>query len=200
MMAAEWMITVWLRIKSLLRRRQLDRDLREELSFHLAMRQEKYQSAGMTSKDAHAAARRRFGNLTEFKEACRQMWTFAFLETLWQDIRYGLRQLRRNPGFTAVAVIILALGIGANAAIFRLIDAVRLRTLPVKDPNTLAIIHLNRNHCCVGIHYGPYAEFTYPLWRQIRQRQKAFSSVAVWPQGILTWPRAAKWIMRMRFG
>ena len=135
---------------------------------------------GMPPEEAHYAALRKFGNVTQAKEGAWKVWSVGWLEELWQDMRYGLRQLRRSPGFTAVAVLTLALGIGANAAIFRLIDAVRLRTLPVRNPNTLAIIHLNRNQCCIGIHYGTYAEFTYPLWQQVRQRQKAFSSVAAW--------------------
>lgn len=100
--------------------------------------------------------------------------------TLIKDIRYGLRMLAKNPAFTAVAVLTLALGIGANTAIFQLIDAVRLRTLPVKDPGTLAIIHLNNNHWGSGNFNGPYANFTYPLWKQVEERQQGFSSVAAW--------------------
>jgi predicted permease len=88
--------------------------------------------------------------------------------------------LAKSRGFAAVAVLTLALGIGANAAIFQLIDAVRLRTLPVKDPSTLAIVHLNRNHWGQGNFNGPYSDFTFPMWEQIRQRQQAFSSLAVW--------------------
>jgi putative ABC transport system permease protein len=103
-----------------------------------------------------------------------------FMSALLQDIRYGLRMLAKNPGFTAVAVLTLALGIGANTAIFQLIDAVRLRTLPVKDPQTLAIVHIDKNHWGSGNFNGPYAEFTFPLWQQVEQRQQAFSSVAAW--------------------
>jgi len=99
---------------------------------------------------------------------------------LLQDIRYGLRVLGKSPGFAAVAILTLALGIGANAAIFQLIDAVRLRTLPVKDPQTLGIVHLNTNHWNSGNFNGPYAEFTFPLWQQVQQRQQAFSSIAAW--------------------
>lgn len=99
---------------------------------------------------------------------------------LWQDLRFGMRMLAKAPGFAAIAVLTLALGIGANTAIFQLIDAVRLRTLPVRDPETLAIVHLNRNHWASGNFNGPYAEYTYPLWQQIRQRQQAFSSIAAW--------------------
>jgi len=102
------------------------------------------------------------------------------MRTLWQDLKYGLRMLAKSPGFAAVAILTLALGIGANAAIFQLIDAVRLRTIPVEDPGTLAIVHVNRNHWGSGNFSGPYSEYTYPLWQQIRQRQEAFSSLAVW--------------------
>jgi len=101
------------------------------------------------------------------------------MATLIHDLRYGIRMLAKNPGFSAVAVLTLALGIGANAAIFQLIDAVRLRTLPVKDPQTLAIVHLNNNHWGQGSFNGP-AEFTFPLWRQVEQRQQAFSSITAW--------------------
>ena len=102
------------------------------------------------------------------------------METLLQDLRYSVRMLAKAPGFALVAVLTLALGIGANAAIFQLLDAVRLRTLPVNDPNTLAIVHLNKNHWGQGNFNGPYSEFTFPLWQQIRERQEAFSSIAVW--------------------
>ncbi len=102
------------------------------------------------------------------------------MNTLIQDLRYGLRMLAKSPGFTAVAILTLALGIGANAAIFQLIDAVRLRTLPVKDPQTLAIVHLDKKHWAEGDFNGPYSEYTFPLWQQIQQRQQAFSSIAVW--------------------
>jgi predicted permease len=88
--------------------------------------------------------------------------------------------LAKAPGFALVAVLTLALGIGANATIFQLIDAVRLRTLPVSDPQTLAIVHVNKNHWGQGNFSGPYSEFTFPLWQQIRKGQEAFSSTAVW--------------------
>ncbi len=105
-----------------------------------------------------------------------------FSAELWQDLRYGVRVLAKSPGFALIALLTLSLGIGANAAIFQLIDAVRLRTLPVRSPNTLAIIHLNTNHWGSGNFNGPYANFTYPLWKQVEQRQEAFSSIAAWGQ------------------
>ena len=99
---------------------------------------------------------------------------------LLQDLRYSLRMLAKSPGFAAVAILTLALGIGANAAIFQLIDAVRMRTLPVKDPSTLGIVHLNTSNWNSGNFNGPYANFTFPLWQQVEQRQEAFSSIAAW--------------------
>ncbi len=107
------------------------------------------------------------------------------MNTLLQDIRYGLRMLAKSPGFAAVAILTLALGIGANAAIFQLIDAVRLRTIPVRDPGTLAIVHMDRHGWGSGNFNGSYADYTYGLWQQIRQRQQAFSSIAVWSSGQL---------------
>src|SRR5215469_4320191 len=105
------------------------------------------------------------------------------MRPLLQDLRYGFRMLAKSPGFTAVAIVTLAMGIGANAAIFQLINAVRLRTLPVKDPNRLAIVHLDKKHWGSGNFNGPYAEFTFPLWQQVQQRQQAFSSIAAWGGG-----------------
>src|SRR5690348_15261489 len=105
------------------------------------------------------------------------------MNALMQDIRYGLRMLGKSPGFAAVAILTLALGIGANAAIFQLIGAVRLRTLPVKDPSSLGVVHINKNHWGSGNFNGPYAEFTFPLWKQVEQRQEAFSSIAAWGGG-----------------
>src|SRR5215469_4271077 len=97
------------------------------------------------------------------------------MRPLLQDLRYGFRMLAKSPGFTAVAIVTLALGIGANAAIFQLIDAVRLRTLPVKDPNRLAIVHIDKKHWGSGNFIGPYADFTFPLSQPVRRCPGAFS-------------------------
>ncbi|MGH9735222.1 MAG: ABC transporter permease [Candidatus Acidiferrales bacterium] len=102
------------------------------------------------------------------------------MREMMQDVRYGLRLLGKSPGFAVVAILTLALGIGANAAIFQLIDAVRLRTLPVQDPNQLAIVHIDKKHWGSGNFNGSYAEFTFPLWEQVKQRQQPFSSIAAW--------------------
>lgn len=102
------------------------------------------------------------------------------MTALWHDLRYGFRLLRFSPGFTLVAVMTLALGVGANTAIFQLIDAIRLRTIPVKNPEKLATIRIADRNWGSGSFSGPYAQLTFPLWEQIRKHQKGFSSISAW--------------------
>jgi putative ABC transport system permease protein len=139
-MPHEWLTEAWLRAKALVKRKRLERDLEEELEFHLAMRAEKNRALGIGANDAKAGARRRFGNVTLVKEDCREMWTFTWIETLWQDLRYAARILAKNPGFVAVVVFSLALGIGANTAVFSALDTVMLHALPYEHPDNLATI------------------------------------------------------------
>jgi predicted permease len=136
----EWLTSVRLKWKALVKRRKLDRDLEEELRFHLAMREEKNRAAGLAADDAPFAARRKFGNITLLKEACREMWTFALVENFWQDVRYATRSLAKSPGFLGVVVFSLALGIGANTTIFSVINAAMLRSLPYPNAGRLAVI------------------------------------------------------------
>jgi putative ABC transport system permease protein len=163
------------RLLALLKRDELENNLDDELKFHVEMKTREYVAEGMSPQDARAAALRQFGNVMRTKETARSAWSFPALESILQDIRYGLRQLRRNPGFTAVAVLTLGLGIGANTAIFSLIDAVMLRMLPVERSEELMQVQYGDPSWS-----GEGVGFTNPLWEQVRDRQDVFSGVFAW--------------------
>jgi putative ABC transport system permease protein len=167
---------LWLRIKSLFQRKQLDLDLQDELAFHLAERARKNRERGLPADEARFAARRQFGNLTSANERTLAMWTFAWLESLRQDLRYAARMLGKNPGFTSVAVLTLAVGIGASTAVFSLVNTILLKPLPFPDPGRIVLPELvSPPGVNLGSEYFPWGQ---KQFRMLTQDAHPFQAVA----------------------
>ena len=167
-----WARRLWLRLQTLFRRDQNAQRLANEIQFHLDQQMAENLSTGMSPKEARSAAMRTFGNPTFLKEETRDTWGWAWLEQIVGDVRYGVRMLCKNPGFTAVAVLTLALGIGANTAIFSLINALGLRPLPVQKPEELVLIMpANERNGDWG--------FSYPLYEAVRDENRTLAGVFV---------------------
>src|SRR5678816_2025428 len=135
-----WLYVLPLRLRSLFRRRDVEQDLDDELRDHIEHQTAENVRRGMSEAAARTAALRAMGGLEYQKEQARDTRGTRWLEELSQDVRYAIRTLRRSPGFTTVAALTLALGIGANTALFTLLDTVLLRTLPVRDAGQLVIV------------------------------------------------------------
>jgi predicted permease len=167
-------------LQTFFRRHRSAQRLNDEIQFHLDQQIAENIAAGMSPQEARYAATRAFGNPTLTKEQARDTWGWTWLEHFAQDLRYGLRTLRKNLGFTAVAVITLALGIGANTAIFQLIDALRLRAIRVKEPQQLLTVQLSDSTGARGSHASGYPVLTNPVWEKLRDQQDVFSGVLAW--------------------
>jgi predicted permease len=182
------------RLRNLWKKDALDQNINDELHAHIEMRANDSVASGMSSDEARYDAQKRFGNATLMKERTRDADIFAWLESIAQDIRFGVRTLCKNPGFTAVAVLTLALGIGANTAIFSLIDALLLRSLPVRDPQELVLLKWSAHQTpnfhasmsygdCQGHLRGDNptgCSFSHPFFNDLQAQAGIFSSVTAW--------------------
>jgi putative ABC transport system permease protein len=170
-----------LSLRRFFRRDAWDDERAREIESYLQIETDENIARGMRPAAARAAARRKLGNATLVREEIYQMNTVTLIDNAWRDLRYGARLLRLNPGFAIVAILSLALGVGANTAIFQLLDALRIRTLPVSDPAALVELRIADP---VGGRTGQFTgrtpSLTNPLWEQIRDRQQVFSDVFVW--------------------
>ena len=162
-------------------------DLKEEIESHLKMATADRVARGESPLHARTAAMREFGNVPLIADVTRERWGWLRLERLMQDLRFAVRQLRRTPAFTATVLLTLALGIGANAAIFTLVNAILLKDLPVADPKTLVHLGNNGHDCCVGFNGtrkdGNYSIFSTDTYEQLKKNLPEFEELAAMQAG-----------------
>lgn len=163
----------------LFRRSEFEQEMDEELRSHIQNRADDLQRSGLPRAEAERQARIEFGGYQKFKEECRESVGVHLYETVMQDLRFGIRVLRKSPAFTGVAILTLALGIGANTAIFSLIDSVMLRLLPVEKPQEL--VQVSRSSPSNPLQGA--ISFTNTLWEQIRDHVDIFSNAFAWSTG-----------------
>jgi len=168
---------IFFRLRALFRRDTVESEADTELRFHFEQQVEKFVKSGLTREDAMRRARLAFGGHEQLKEEIRDARGVNLIETLFQDIRYGLRILGRTPVISCVAVLSLALGIGANTAIFSLIDTVMLRMLPVQKPEDLVQLKMRSPREGSG---EANPTFTNPIWEEVRNREDVFSGIFSW--------------------
>jgi predicted permease len=173
----EWMRELMRRLRMLRHRNQLVNDLDEEIRLHLELREQQLIDGGVSTADAPRAARLRFGNATRINEESQMAWTSEILHDFAQDVAYGTRALLRSRALTAVAVISLALGIGANTAIFSLLDAVLLRSLPVGEPGQLVLLGTGTSDG-IGTDIADSELYSYPFYRHLQKQNEVFTDVA----------------------
>jgi predicted permease len=162
--------TIWRSLRALVLRNRLEREMERELQFHLERETEANMKRGLSSEEVRRIARMNFGGLERFKEECREARRPRRLESFWQDIRFGARILRRNPGYASIAMLTLALGIGANTAIFSLLNTVMLRPLPIAKPEEVVSLASTAGG-------NRFSSFSYPTYRDLRDRDQVFADL-----------------------
>src|SRR5215471_1916561 len=165
------------RIQYWMNRRRLEQELAEEIESHRSMKEEDFARSGLPPNEAAASSRRVMGNSLLAREDSRGAWIVPWFDQLCQDIGYGLRQLRRNPGFTCIAVLTLATGIGANAAIFTIVNGILLESLPYKDSGQLVLMFEHLPSSSVRFGFSP------PDFEFIRRDSRSFSGMAAYRTG-----------------
>ena len=170
--------TFWFRLSALLRSRRVDRDIDDEIASHLAEATEEYLRQGLSPEDARQAAQRRFGGVMQAKEVYREVGSFVWLDDLARDVRHALRTFRRAPAFTAVTLLTLALGIGANAAIFSVLNGVILRPLPY--PKSEHVMYVSTQFPLLGMAQVPLSA---PEYVELREVNRSFAAIGAFTPG-----------------
>ncbi len=159
-------------------RQRTDKDFSEELRAHLELEADRLREQGFSDEDARTMAHRTLGNIMSMEERFYEAGRWMWLDNLWQDLRYASRQLRKNKAFTLVCVLTLALGIGANTAVFTLVHAVMLKSLPVGDPKSLYSVGDGSNCCVIGGYQNDHSIFSYSLYQHLRDHTPEFAEMA----------------------
>ncbi|HXJ91378.1 MAG TPA: ABC transporter permease [Terriglobia bacterium] len=171
----------WRRMKFFFRRDEFQRELHEEMQHHLELSARAHTEVGESPDEARFFAQHQLGNALRLREESQDAWAVRWLEELGQDIRYGLRTLCKNRGFAAVAIMTLGLGIGANTAIFSLVESVLLQPVPAKDPTRLVALYTS------GPHGAGYSSTSYPDYEYYRDHTKVFSGVMAYARIRVSW-------------
>ena len=187
-----WIYTLPLRVRSLFRRRQVEQELDEEMAYHLEQRAREFVDKGLSAEDARLAALREMHGMEARKEECRDMRKVTWIQDLFQDLGYGARMLRKSPGFSAVAVLSIALGIGANTTIFTVVNAILLNPLPVRDVSRLVEMDTVDSKTKVGFARAEKLGMSIPNCQDYQRQNEVFSGLSCIVGAGFTWSGGAE--------
>lgn len=180
--AREWLYVIKLRLRILFRRKEVEREIDEELQYHIDQQIQENLENGLTLEQARREAFLRFGGIELQKEECRDTWEIRLYDQIIQDILYSAKKLWQSLLFTAITILSLAFSIGINIAIFQLVSAIKLQSLPIQDPASLVQVDIAEGQWPEGVNYWGDGLISNPLWERIREQQTSISGMFAWRQ------------------